>query len=333
MQISVIIPVYNTASKLERCLDSLLTQDFQDFQVILINDGSTDDSGIICDTYSKKDKRFFVLHNQNEGVSSARNKGIELANGKFICFIDSDDEVSSYYLKNLLDDFYKDENVDLVFQGVNRIKNTIKISSTSISDGIVQASNYNELFVHYEISLNGNPVSKLFKTAIIRENDLWFNSSFCYNEDKIFILEYILFCKKNIVFSSTINYSYYINSGSLTKTLLQPIDYFKPYNYFKKLIKEQFKVDYTKPEYTILYTNFKIYLHMYMNSIFVHEKDNEINYLSEMDVEDWEIYKHISKTNSTLSRRVFDFFLLKKLYFIPRLIAKYFIKPHFINKI
>ncbi|WP_242237216.1 SP_1767 family glycosyltransferase [Streptococcus acidominimus] len=99
--ISIIVPVYNVERYLKRCLDSLLRQTYTDFELLLINDGSTDSSAEICEEYAKKDKRIRVIHQENAGPSAARNRGIELAQGRYITFVDSDDFVEDYYLDNL----------------------------------------------------------------------------------------------------------------------------------------------------------------------------------------------------------------------------------------
>lgn len=93
MKVSVIIPVYNTQKYLARCLDSILNQTQSELEILLIDDGSTDDSGKLCDAYAKKDNRFQVIHKENGGVSSARNAGIERMTGDYCCFVDSDDYV------------------------------------------------------------------------------------------------------------------------------------------------------------------------------------------------------------------------------------------------
>ena len=89
--ISIIVPVYNVEKYLQRCIESILTQTETDFELLLIDDGSKDKSGLICDEYAQKDKRVNVIHKENGGVSSARNLGIEKANGEWMCFIDADD--------------------------------------------------------------------------------------------------------------------------------------------------------------------------------------------------------------------------------------------------
>jgi glycosyltransferase involved in cell wall biosynthesis len=97
-QISIIVPVYNAENYLNRCVDSILTQTFTDFEIILVNDGSSDNSGAICDEYALKDNRIKVIHKRNGGVSSARNIGIENSIGKWITFIDADDYIEAGFL-------------------------------------------------------------------------------------------------------------------------------------------------------------------------------------------------------------------------------------------
>ena len=98
-KISVIVPVYNVEQYLPRCIDSILDQTFTDFELLLIDDGSKDKSGEICDNYAKKDSRIRVFHKENGGVSSARNLGLYNAKGKYIAFIDADDWVENEYLR------------------------------------------------------------------------------------------------------------------------------------------------------------------------------------------------------------------------------------------
>lgn len=100
-EISIIIPVYNVEKYVKKCIDSVLEQSFKDFEVILVNDGSTDSSAIICNKYRDKDDRISVINKKNGGLSSARNIGIEKSRGKYITFIDSDDFISKDYIKRL----------------------------------------------------------------------------------------------------------------------------------------------------------------------------------------------------------------------------------------
>ena len=116
-EISIIVPVYNVEKYLPRCVDSILNQTFTNFELILVNDGSTDRSGIICDQYKKRDNRIKVIHKTNEGVSKARNIGISEAKGRYIEFIDSDDWIE----RSLLEDTLKQiriDNSDIIFFGL-----------------------------------------------------------------------------------------------------------------------------------------------------------------------------------------------------------------------
>ena len=134
--ISIIIPIYNVEKYLEKCLDSILNQTYKNLEIILIDDGSTDNSPNICNSYCEKDKRIKIIHKNNEGVSSARNKGIELSKGKYIVFIDSDDYVSNEHIEVLYDCIISN-NVDLV------ISNLIDISE----DGIILNNEEKESFL------------------------------------------------------------------------------------------------------------------------------------------------------------------------------------------
>ena len=111
-KISVIVPVYNTEQYLHRCIDSILAQTYTDFELLLIDDGSKDNSGKICNEYAAKDSRVRVFHKENGGVSSARNIGLDNAKGGWISFVDSDDWISTEYLENLFNAV--DNTVDLV---------------------------------------------------------------------------------------------------------------------------------------------------------------------------------------------------------------------------
>ena len=119
--ISIIIPVYNVSQYLDECLKSVSAQTYTDWECILIDDGSTDNSGDICDRWCVKDPRFRVIHQANAGVSAARNKGIDLAQGDYITFIDSDDWVDDDYL-DLLHASLHTSHADLCIVGLEQHK-------------------------------------------------------------------------------------------------------------------------------------------------------------------------------------------------------------------
>ena len=116
-KISVIVPVYKAEAYLHRCVDSILAQTFQDFEVLLIDDGSPDRSGEICDEYARKDKRVRVFHKENGGVSSARNMGLDNARGEYVCFVDSDDWLDEEMFAIICSFFLSNKQIDILFWG------------------------------------------------------------------------------------------------------------------------------------------------------------------------------------------------------------------------
>lgn len=116
-EISIIVPVYNVAQYLHKCVDSILAQTFQNFELILVDDGSPDESGRICDDYAQQDNRVYVIHKSNGGLSSARNAGIEVAKAPYLAFVDSDDYVSAEMYQGLFEDI-TESNADMAICGI-----------------------------------------------------------------------------------------------------------------------------------------------------------------------------------------------------------------------
>lgn len=165
-KVSIIIPIYNVEKFVGECINSAINQDYKNIEIILVDDGSSDKSGIICDEYAQKDKRICVLHKNNGGVSSARNAGIEISTGEYICFIDGDDHVSEdyvSYLMALIEEKNADVSLSMSYYAdyqnkQNKNKNTkvitgkeatIQIMSYNIAIGV-----YNKLFTRKSIVEN-----------------------------------------------------------------------------------------------------------------------------------------------------------------------------------
>lgn len=209
-KISVIVPIYNVENYLQRCVDSILSQSFIDFELLLINDGSPDNSGKICDEYAEKDNRVRVFHKPNGGVSSARNLGLDNARGEWVTFIDSDDYVEVDYLKELIDAQQKNQ-VDYVV--------TLNGRDSQETGLEVCRDEYNLLFSRYQIDRNGYVIGKLYKVAIINTLRLRFNVNIHLGEDAMFALRYLL-QTRNVVLIHSKKYFYdKERPGSLTKTL------------------------------------------------------------------------------------------------------------------
>lgn len=190
MHFSIIIPSYNSEKTINRCLDSVLKQTFQDYECIVIDDGSTDNSPKILDEYACLDSRFKIIHKKNNGVSSARNHGIEYARGQYVVFIDSDDYVSEKYLEhfNLCSD-------DLIISGVNII-NEIEISKIEVPH---QFKLYNDISDIMNDCINATflraPWSKAFKKSLLLEYIIQFNPNIHFAEDYIFNLTFLKYAK------------------------------------------------------------------------------------------------------------------------------------------
>ena len=118
--ISVIVPVYNVEKYISRCIESIMKQTYKNIEIILIDDGSTDNSGKICDEYSLKDDRINVIHKKNGGLSDARNTGLDIAKGKYISLIDSDDFVSKFFIETLYNTC-KNENCEIAICEYERV--------------------------------------------------------------------------------------------------------------------------------------------------------------------------------------------------------------------
>ena len=176
--ISVIVPVYNVETYLPQCIESLLNQKYQNLELLLIDDGSSDGSGAICDRYERLDKRVKAFHKENGGVSSARNLGLDHACGEWIAYVDSDDYVSPDYLQDLYTALQP--GTDLVIERFRMFRDDGKKSLVDIDTGadnvsIYEKSQIRKLNVEQELQIRVHSVSKLFRTSIISNSKLYYD--------------------------------------------------------------------------------------------------------------------------------------------------------------
>lgn len=203
-KISIIVPVFNVENYLHRCIDSILIQTFKDFEVLLIDDGSTDKSGKICDEYAFNDNRVKVFHKRNGGVSSARNVGLNNAVGKWVTFCDSDDYVHENFLYDFLS---QPHTVDLLSQGYWERRNDV-LAEKYEQDGIYVGARLNRFILDmYKSTQLGFLWCKAFKLDIIKSHSLLFNENIRHMEDLDFIIRYCHYVDK-ISNSSKCNYVY-----------------------------------------------------------------------------------------------------------------------------
>lgn len=213
--LSIVIPAYNAEHYIASCLDSILAQSFTDYEVIVVDDGSKDNTYSVCMEYVKKDTRVKIIHKENRGVSVARNAGIACAKGKFITFIDIDDTINANFLSN----FSFDESLDIEIQGfaMNFIGN--KNKNYSIQPETTRISAIKDIYSESErLRLTRGPVCKLYKREIIEKNNVTFPLGLSFGEDAIFVKRYLLHCIGNAraIAADDYNYNHAENSTSLT---------------------------------------------------------------------------------------------------------------------
>lgn len=208
IKISCIVPVYNTELFVAKCIKSILGQTYRNLELILIDDGSTDKSGVICDAFAETDDRVKVIHQKNSGVSSARNVGIKEATGEYLCFVDSDDYIENDYFE-LATKYLEKYNPVLMIN--NHIKDNIKdnrkdnIVLTVDNDGALW-----EMFSKKHFSWE--PVACFYQTVVCK--NITFDESICYGEDLLFKYNFIKKADNNIVYASLQKYHYVFRKDS-----------------------------------------------------------------------------------------------------------------------
>lgn len=203
MKVSVIIPVYNVQEYLQRCIDSVLKQTFKDFELILIDDGSKDNSYEIMKKNAELDKRIKVFRHENSGPAITRNKGIDLAKGKYIMFIDSDDYIDEDYIENYYK--YASYDYDIVMGGYKKVDDNKTNFVRKLKNGD---------FSKYIVM---GPVCKMYKSSFLKNNKIYFLDTKA-SED-IYFNELVYSFNPKIKIIDNIGYYYYYNSSSLSNTM------------------------------------------------------------------------------------------------------------------
>lgn len=214
---SIIIPIYNAEKYIERCINSILIQSFDDFELLLIDDGSIDKSGQICDDFASQDTRIKVIHKVNGGVSSAREAGFNNSTGIYIVFVDSDDELRQDALKEMFE-LYKENNFDLLVTAKTLIESDGEKQLYNKITGFISKERYVANLLRNGIFIG--PHGRMTKRDLFIDSDA-FNipKDIVINEDLIMNLKLGL-CAKNILISNEVNtYNYYNNPNSASKNI------------------------------------------------------------------------------------------------------------------
>lgn len=212
--ISVIVPVYNVEKYLDKCIKSIVDQTYSNLEIILVDDGSKDNSLEICKKWKKKDKRIKVYHQQNMGVSRARNKGIDIAKGDYISFIDSDDMIDKNLYESFIEEYKK--NVDIIRFRCQTHYGKYKIDSLLMQEGEFsfkqnETLKYDMFFHKHSF---GSVCFSIFNKNVI--STIRFEEKYKYGEDYLFYFKVLQNCK-NIYISNQILYHYLINDFSATR--------------------------------------------------------------------------------------------------------------------
>lgn len=227
--ISVIVPVYNAENSIARCVNSICKQTFEDIEILLINDGSKDKSGLICDEIAKTDTRIHVIHQDNQGVSAARNRGLESAKGKYILYVDGDDYLPEDYCQSLATAQKEHGEDAFVWAALKIISENASVQEqkicydTAIWCSCLARKDVLKLSAKY---LLNSPVNKLYHAEIIKKNNLRMNPKISIAEDLLFNLEYLNAAGEcSIVVLNDVNY-YYVRNGQAS------LDYGYKRNYY-----------------------------------------------------------------------------------------------------
>ncbi len=279
--ISIIIPVYNLEKYIEACLESVLKQTYDNFEVIIVNDGSIDNSLIICNKLSKNDKRINIITQPNQGVSSARNHGLDESHGDYITFIDGDDTIDKDYLTELYNGIISNDADISACSFINFFcdgKITIEEQPTEIYDFQIT----DHVLEHFECCWG-----KLFKRTLIDNYKIWFDTNYKYGEDTDFVYRYLMHCNK-------------------VYRISKPL-----YNYYRREISASYKfnIDYYKTMINVFNLKYK-----FATQIINLPKENLEQYLSKLTVKYYlraiEYYSQNCRINKRMEiyKNVVDFF-------------------------
>lgn len=321
-KISLIVPIYNTLQFLDRCLSSIRDQTFKDFEVILIIDGSPDDSESFCKEFIKNDSRFILKVKENEGLASARNYGMSFAKGEFISFIDSDDYISLDYCE-ILYNTIKENDVDIIDFGLTYVKENegnkrFSIFKKNKTIGSQELFNYLKNTSENKILWF---VNKFFKREFLLNYNIKFDSEIKFGDDSIFNLK-CFYNAKSLYSIDKALYYYVYNPMSITQVKYKPnllsnieVQFDKRINYHqsnKELNQDYFFMDIAKN-----YINHSLFF-LFSN---LHHSNNE-NRISELKkIRNSSIYKfgfkHYKSSNKvTFKMKVMIFLFQKKYYYL-----------------
>lgn len=218
--VSIIVPCYNAAKHIHTCLTSIMNQTFTDYELIFVNDGSSDETPGILDDIAGLSNRLRVLHKENGGVSSARNAALDIANGEYVTFVDVDDRLTNTGLDTMMRLMSDDK--DVVFAGYTRIEDGYHFRQPEVTvREYSRLELVRELFAPTDYNYLGFPWAKLFRRSVIENHHIRFDEKITYNEDRLFIFNYLAYARGG-VYTTTPVYEYYLHGGNAMAAIYGP---------------------------------------------------------------------------------------------------------------
>lgn len=322
--ITVIIPVYNAEKYIAECLESLINQTYKNLEIIVINDGSKDNSGTICDQYKEKDSRIQVIHKENGGVSLARNSGLEIAKGKYIAFVDGDDYLDKEYFEKMLK-ILKEKQVDIVLCGFNRVyDNNIE----KVTKGKSLIMNKEEFLTDILNVQGGAGIvhSKLWKKEVIQGTN--FDKNIKIGEDSYFCIQAVKNVNNVYVLDEAL-YNYRFNNESAVRKYKK--DFPDLCLTSMKIAKKYIEKEYNNNKNIIKKFNNYIAYHILLIIVnYCFNNENKLNWIGQIKClkevckvpEYKEAIKYSNYDGLSLTRKITLFTIKYKLYFITMLIRK-----------
>ena len=294
MKYSIIVPVYNTSKYLNRCIDSILSQTYDQFELLLIDDGSTDNSFRLCVDYCKIDKRIRVYKKSNGGVSSARNLGLQMAKGENIIFIDSDDYVEPTLLETV-----SSFNEDLIVY--NSELNGCQMIIQKNLDKDFFSGDLKDKILYF-------PVNKVFSSKIIKDNKLEFEESIKIGEDMLFCYDYLR-CSNSIRFLDEKLYHYVVRNDSSMNNSNK--DYLQFYISTFQAVKSRIGNNIPILSFFALKISSIILVRNYLKQMSYKRFKGYMLFFEKTDIRRYLI---LCKKNRTLSKKTLIFLIKHKLY-------------------
>ena len=301
--ISIIVPIYNSELTLDKCISSILQMEFTDYELLLVDDGSIDNSWGFCRKWAEQDSRIRAFQQEKGGPSLTRNRGISESSGKWIMFVDSDDTVCPSYVSDLLNVVETDPSFVMGISGDHVYRNGQKTEEIRFPDLQCHVKDYKTIWKDIRLYMFGHPFGKIYRKDIIEKSYLQFDKTVCLGEDCVFMMQYIMACSTianaKIAFISQMNYNYFIHTGSLStrrSTLKQEK---ANYNVYRKTIfqlKEVFDID--NETFNCLFKSIAYYADRVMNTI--SDLPTRKERIGQLDIVDRFEYKQCKETSTVV---------------------------------